>query len=72
MLWPVRALRHAAYASGGYYGPWIAAWNALVTLAIVAALLWYAHEHPQLLHRLLAEFTQWWQANFGRHELLST
>jgi phage shock protein PspC (stress-responsive transcriptional regulator) len=50
IAWPIQAARHSAYwYTGNYHGPWIAAWDGLVGLAIVVALLWYGYHHlPQL------------------------
>jgi phage shock protein PspC (stress-responsive transcriptional regulator) len=50
VAWPIKAARRAAYyPGGGYHAPWVAAWDSIVGLAILAALLWYGYDHvPEL------------------------
>jgi phage shock protein PspC (stress-responsive transcriptional regulator) len=46
VAWPIKAARRAAYyPGGGYHGPWVAAWDGVVGLAILFALGWYGYHH---------------------------
>ena len=60
LVWPLKAMRSVYFSMHGFYGVWIAAWNAIVSVAIVAALIWVAYTHGAELRDLLHRFDQWW------------
>ncbi len=57
VVWPIKAVRRAAYGSYGgyraYHGPWVAAWDGVATLAVVVLLGWYAYQHVPAVHDFL-------------------
>ena len=54
VAWPLKALRRAAYYPGaGYHGPWVAAWDGVVGVAILFALAWYGYHHVPEVRNLL-------------------
>jgi phage shock protein PspC (stress-responsive transcriptional regulator) len=60
VAWPLKAMRNACFSVHGFYGAWIAAWDGIVSLAIVATLIWFAYHHGPELHEFLNRFGQWW------------
>jgi len=43
---PLRALRRAAYGSaGGFHGPWVATWDGIAGLVVLAVVAWLAYHH---------------------------
>jgi phage shock protein PspC (stress-responsive transcriptional regulator) len=73
VAWPTHHVRQALYASaGGYYGPWAAAWNGLIALAVIAALLWYGLHHQADVRALVEHLWRWWQDILGHHVTLDT
>jgi len=68
VAWPIHHVRRALYAaSGAYYGPWAAAWNGVIALAVTLALLWYGLHHQADVRALLEHFWSWWQDIIGHH-----
>jgi hypothetical protein len=61
IAWPLKGMRNACFSVHGFYGAWLAAWNGIVSLAIVAALLWFAYHHGPELHECINRFGQWWR-----------
>ncbi len=58
IAWPLKAARRAAYhPRGGYHGPWVAAWDGLLGLAILFALAWYGYHHVPQLRELFDHVT---------------
>ncbi len=55
---PLKAVRRAAYYPGGYHAPWIAAWDGVAGLALLAALAWYGYHHVPELRELFDHLTQ--------------
>jgi phage shock protein PspC (stress-responsive transcriptional regulator) len=61
VAWPIKAARHAAYyPGGGYHGPWVAAWDGVVGLAILAALIWYGYHHVPELRDFIDHLPRVW------------
>jgi hypothetical protein len=58
--------------AGNYYGTWAAAWNGIIGVAVVIALLWYALYHQAEVHGLFEQFMRWWQDVIGHHATLET
>jgi len=57
--WPIKAARHAAFFSRrGYYAPWVAGWDGVMGIAILAALLWYCYHHVPEVHALMNHLRQ--------------
>jgi phage shock protein PspC (stress-responsive transcriptional regulator) len=66
VAWPIKALRHAAYASvGAYHGAWVEAWNGIIALAVVVTLLWYGFHHVPEVRELFNQFAHWWNSVMG-------
>jgi phage shock protein PspC (stress-responsive transcriptional regulator) len=58
VAWPIKAARRAAYyPGGGYHGPWVAAWDGVVGIAILIALAWYGYHHVPELRDLIDHLT---------------
>jgi phage shock protein PspC (stress-responsive transcriptional regulator) len=55
---PLKAIRRAAYYPAGYHAPWLAAWDGVAGLAVLAALAWYGYHHVPELHDLFDRVTQ--------------
>lgn len=54
VAWPLKAARRAVYgARGVYHAPSVAAWDGIVTLAVLFALGWYAYGHVAGFHDLV-------------------
>jgi phage shock protein PspC (stress-responsive transcriptional regulator) len=54
VVWPIKTLRHLAYTPRfGYHVNWVAPWDGLVGLAIVATLIWYGYHHVPEVHSFL-------------------
>jgi phage shock protein PspC (stress-responsive transcriptional regulator) len=60
VAWPFKAMRHAYFSMPGQDGSWIAAWNGIISLAIVAVLIWFAYTHGAELRDFPHRFGQWW------------
>jgi len=61
VAWPIKAARRAAYYPGsGYHAPWVAAWDSIIGLAILAALLWYAYGHVPEVRDLVDHLRHVW------------
>jgi phage shock protein PspC (stress-responsive transcriptional regulator) len=66
VAWPLQQVRRALYASAGaFYEPWSAAWNGLITLAVLVALLWYGLHHQADVRALFEQLWHWWQQILG-------
>jgi phage shock protein PspC (stress-responsive transcriptional regulator) len=66
VIWPIRSMRRAAYYSvGAYHGAWIEAWNGIIGLAVLIALVWYGLHHVPEVEALFDQLTHWWRANVG-------
>jgi phage shock protein PspC (stress-responsive transcriptional regulator) len=66
VAWPIKAIRHAAYASvGAYHGAWVDAWNGIIALAIGATLVWYGFHHVPEVRELFNEFVHWLNSVLG-------
>ncbi len=66
VIWPIRAMRRASYYSvGAYHGAWIEAWNGIIGLAVLIALVWYGLHHLPEVETLFDQLTHWWRANVG-------
>jgi phage shock protein PspC (stress-responsive transcriptional regulator) len=64
--WPIRALRHAAYASvGSYHGAWVEAWNGIIACAVVVTVLWFGFHHETEVRELFNQFVHWWNSVIG-------
>jgi phage shock protein PspC (stress-responsive transcriptional regulator) len=62
VAWPIRAVRHSVYwYSGGYHGPWFAAWDGIVWLAIIAGLVWYGSHHVPEIRDFFQHLPRLWQ-----------
>jgi phage shock protein PspC (stress-responsive transcriptional regulator) len=73
VAWPIFHVRRAMHASaGGYYAPWAAAWNGLIAMAVIFALLWYGLHHQAEVRGLFEQFWHWWQSILTRHPTLDT
>jgi len=73
VAWPIHHVRRALYASGGsYYGPWAAAWNGIIALAVVVVLLWYAAHHQAEVRGLFEQLMRWWQDIIAHHPTQDT
>jgi phage shock protein PspC (stress-responsive transcriptional regulator) len=55
---PLKAIRRAAYYPGGYHAPWLAAWDGIAGLALLAALAWYGYHHVPEVRDLFDHLTQ--------------
>jgi len=59
---PVRAIRHSAYwYSGSYHGPWFAAFDGVVTLAILVGLGWWSVHHVPEIREFFQHLPRLWQ-----------
>ncbi|HXQ64405.1 MAG TPA: hypothetical protein VN787_06090, partial [Steroidobacteraceae bacterium] len=66
VVWPIKAARRAAYYPGSaYHAPWIAAWDSIVGLAILAAVLWYAYGHVPEVRDFFDHLRHLWAHSFG-------
>ena len=67
VIWPIRSMRRAAYYSvGAYHGAWIEAWNGIIGLAIMIALVWYGLHHPSEVESVFDQLRHWWQENVNQ------
>jgi phage shock protein PspC (stress-responsive transcriptional regulator) len=58
---PIRAIRHSAYWYGGNYnGPWFAAFDGIVTCAIVIGLMWWGVHHIGQIHEFFQNLPRLW------------
>jgi phage shock protein PspC (stress-responsive transcriptional regulator) len=59
VAWPIKAARRAAYYPGsGYHGPWVAAWDGVLGIAILVALAWYGYHHVPEVRELFDHLTR--------------
>jgi phage shock protein PspC (stress-responsive transcriptional regulator) len=59
VAWPIKAARRAAYyPGGGFHGPWVAAWDGIVGIAILVALVWYGYHHVPEIRDLIDHLTR--------------
>ena len=77
LLWnlvalPIRAVRHSAYwYSGGYHGPWFAAFDGVVVLAIMAGLAWWGMHHVPEIREFFQNLPGLWQRQDWSHTAAS-
>ncbi|HXQ30518.1 MAG TPA: PspC domain-containing protein [Steroidobacteraceae bacterium] len=70
VAWPIKAARRAAYyPRSGYHAPWVAAWDSVVGLAILAALLSYAYGHVPEVHDFFDHLRHVWDHSFDSRHL---
>jgi phage shock protein PspC (stress-responsive transcriptional regulator) len=73
VVWPMKHVRRTLYDSAGnYYGWWAAAWNGIIGVAVIIALLWYGLHHQADVHNLFEQFMRWWQDVIGHHATQDT
>jgi phage shock protein PspC (stress-responsive transcriptional regulator) len=59
--WPIKAARHSYWYSGSYHAPWIAAWDAMIGLAVAGLLVWYGLHHVPQIREFLEHLPKLWQ-----------
>jgi phage shock protein PspC (stress-responsive transcriptional regulator) len=58
IAWPLKAARRAAYyPGGGFHAPWVAAWDGLLGLVAVIAIVWICYHHVPEVRDLLDHLT---------------
>jgi phage shock protein PspC (stress-responsive transcriptional regulator) len=58
---PLRAIRRAAYHYDyRYHAPWVGAWDGMMTLAVLALVLWYAYHHVGGFHDFVDHVRGFW------------
>jgi hypothetical protein len=63
VAWPIRAMRRSVYYSvGPYQGAWVEAWNGILGLAVIFALVWFGYHHLPEVRSLIDHLSQWWDA----------
>lgn len=73
VVWPMKHVRRTLYDSAGnHYGWWAAAWNGIIGVAVMIALLWYGLHHQADVHSLFEQFMRWWQDVIGHHATQDT
>lgn len=64
VTWPIRGIRHSiTWSTGGYRGPWFAAFDALVSCLIIVALVWWSVEHWAQLQDFFQNLPRLWEHN---------
>jgi phage shock protein PspC (stress-responsive transcriptional regulator) len=59
---PVRAIRHSTYwYAGSYHGPWFAAFDGVVTLAILLGVGWWSVHHVPEIREFFQHLPRLWQ-----------
>jgi phage shock protein PspC (stress-responsive transcriptional regulator) len=59
---PIRSIRHSAYWYGGNYNaPWFAAFDGIVTCAIVIGVSWWGLHHIGEIHEFFQHLPRLWQ-----------
>jgi hypothetical protein len=68
VVWPIKALRHAAtHPAGDPHGAWVATWDGLVAIAGLGALAWYGYHHVPQWHDFIDHLMHGTFGWYGEH-----
>lgn len=62
IVWPLKAARRAAYYPAvGYHAPWLAVWDSVIGLTLLALGAWYAVHHVPEIEAFFRQFAHAWR-----------